>query len=102
MASGKIKNKPPYILEKRTLSGTSFTINFSVYGAEVFAFMWGRFGYDSTVMSMAIVSHSNLNTVAVKCFGDQTVTATCDGNVVTITTPQPQANVSVMSNYEIT
>jgi hypothetical protein len=90
-----------YALRKYTGSGKTFTITFPEYGAYVHAFMFGRFGYAPGLLSMAIVSHSSSNSAEIKCFGDQTATVTCAGNVVTVTTAETYAEVTVLSIYNI-
>ena len=90
-----------YAIEKGTQSGKTFIITFPDYGPGMNAFMFGRFGFDSEKLSMAIVSHPASNVAFIKCFGDETATVTCAGNVVTVTTPYTYANVSVLSVFNI-
>ena len=90
-----------YALRKDTQGGTTFTITFPDYGSYMNALMFGRFGYDSAKLSMAIVSHPSSSVATIKCFGDQTANVTCAGDVVTVTTNQTYADVTVLSMYNI-
>lgn len=94
MAVSTIKKTAVPVL-KRTVNGNTFTFTFPAYGAEIYAIVFGRFGYDSNKMSFSIISHVGPDLVAVQNYGTQNITATCTGNTVTVTTPYTQANVWV-------
>lgn len=99
--SDQITNKLNCV-EKTTGSGKTFTITFDGYGAGYNAYIFGRFGFDSTKLSSAIVSHGASGSASIKCFGDETATVSCSGDVVTVTTQNNYAAVTVISSKAIT
>ena len=96
LQSGKLN-----CIKKSTSSGNTFTITFDTSGISVYAIVYGRFGYSSGVLSFAIISHSSSGEATVKCFGDQNITVSCSGDVVTVTTSESYASVTVVSANEI-
>jgi len=91
--SGKIN-----VISKKTGSGRTFTI---IFTDVAYAFMFGRFGYDSSLLTCAIIYHPAADTVYIKCLGDESATATCSGHVVTITMTNSYASALIISNEGI-
>lgn len=89
------------VIKKNTGSSTTFTITFPTNGNNVFAFLFGRFGYNQSKLSMAIVSHKDENEAFITCLGDETATVSCIGHVVTVTTSGTYAYVDVVSPESI-
>ena len=53
-----------------------------------FAFIFGRFGYDSNILSMCVLHHDAENSVYATNFGTQAISASCVNHIVTLTFPQ--------------
>ena len=82
MATGVLKmENPPYGCRLNFKTNTTAKLNVFADGYYMF---FGRAGYDSTKLAMGLL-HKTGNSVYVKNFGVETVTATVDGNEITIT-----------------
>lgn len=101
MASGVIKQKIEPVL-KRTIEGKTFTLTFPKSSADMFAIVFGRFGFDSADISFSIISHPWPDQAYVKNYGTDSIAITCTGDTVTVTTPQVQSNVWIYCPYGIT
>lgn len=95
---GRVLNeKKPDFIYKTTGSGRTFTITFEGNG---YAICFGRFGYDSNKLSLAIISYNN-GTANSDSFGEESISVSASGNIVTVTTTQTYAGVVVISNVGI-
>ena len=75
----------------------NFTITFGTTGETVTAFAFGRYGYTSAKLSMSIITFS-ASDVYIKTFGDESLSATKNGNVITFTATSTYARIMFISN----
>lgn len=85
-------------LSKSGGTARSANITFSSNGV---ALVIGRYSWDSSKLSMSILYHGNVDEVVVKNYGEEQLTATCSGRVVTINFTGDWAYVAVISSVEI-
>lgn len=91
-----ILNKTPVLLYAQTNASNTVRLKFKTVGPLVYGFIFGRFGYSSKALSMAIISHAALDEAAIKFWGDRSATVSCSGNIVTITTQETYANFWIL------
>ena len=86
-----------------TGTADSRTVKFTFTRAarDVNAFVFGRFGWDSAKLSCAIIHHPSANSAIVKNLGDEAISVSCTGDVVTITTAGTYAGFTIASADEI-
>lgn len=96
LQSGKLN-----VIKKETGSGKTFTITFPTHSSRVYALLFGRFGYQQSKLSIAVISHATENEAFIMCLGDETATVSCTGHVVTVTTSAAYATVDVVSSEDI-
>jgi hypothetical protein len=65
-------------------SSAEATFTFSRSGVDVYAFIFGRFSWDDSKLSAAIISHSESGRAYIVNIGSESATVTCQGNTVTI------------------
>ena len=79
-------------------SSRKFTITFPALG---FALLFGRFAWDNTKLSMSIIYYLQEGSAYLKNYGDENMSITCSGNVVTVNCPGDWATVVIVSNVNI-
>lgn len=91
----------PYFVFKGSGSGKTVTVTFESLGEDTTVMCFGRFGYTSTKMSMAVFAFDSSNAF-VKSFGDETLSATRSGNTITVTCASSYAKITFISNVKMT
>ena len=76
----------------------AYEINFAYSSLTAYAMLVGRFGYDSSKLSIAIISHNRPDIAYVKCLGDESVTVSCSGDKVTVQMIHNSAGCMLISN----